>query len=124
MATKAQILFGARRYEEALAISDKVVEQNPDDPSMLFLHATISHEAHSYDREIAALKHLIEMADAQGQSTTGYRIYLGQAYAETGEAMLSLVQFQDAVNSSDISPEQKEFCEDCIGKIRQKTEKQ
>ena len=122
MTTKAQILFGARRYEEAMAISDKVVEEHPDDPSMLFLHATISHQAHSYDREIAALKHLIDLADAQGQSTTGYRIYLGQAYAESGDAMLSLIQFQKAMDSPDISPAQRDFAQDCIAKIRNKTE--
>jgi tetratricopeptide (TPR) repeat protein len=121
LATKAQILFGARRFDEALAISDKVVEEHPDDPSMLFLHATISHHAHAYDREIAALKHLIELADAQGQSTTGYRIYLGQAYAESGNAMLSLIEFQKAMDAPDVSEAQREFAQDCIGKIRQKT---
>ena len=45
MTTKAQILFGAKRFEEALDISDQVVQQHPDDPSMLFLHATIAHQA-------------------------------------------------------------------------------
>ena len=122
LTTKAQILFGARRYEEAMAITDKVVEEHPDDPSMLFLHATISHQAHSYDREIAALKHLIDLADAQGQSATGYRIYLGQAYAESGHAMSSLIQFKEALEAPDISPAQKEFAEDCIAKIRAKTQ--
>lgn len=123
LTTKAQILFGARRFDEALAISDKVVEEHPDDPSMLFLHATISHEAHAYDREIAALKHLIELADAQGQSTTGYRIYLGQAYAETGDAMPSLIEFKKAVEAPDISPEQRKFAQDCIDKIAERTGK-
>jgi tetratricopeptide (TPR) repeat protein len=124
LTTKAQILFGARRFDEALAISDKVIEEHPDDPSMLFFHATLAHQAHSYDREIAALKHLIDLAEAQGQSTTGYRVYLGQAYAESGDAMLSLIQFQKAVDAPDVSPEQRDFAEDCIGKIREKTEKQ
>jgi tetratricopeptide (TPR) repeat protein len=123
MTTKAQILFGARRFDEALAISDKVVEEYPDDPSMLFLHATISHEAHAYEREIAALKHLIEMAEAQGQSTTGYRIYLGQAYAETGDAMPSLIEFKKALEAGDISPEQRKFAQDCVDKIGERTGK-
>jgi hypothetical protein len=90
---------------------------------MLFLHATISHEAHAYDREVAALKHLIELADAQGQSTTGYRIYLGQAYAETGDAMPSLIEFKKAVEAPDISPEQRKFAQDCIDKIAERTGK-
>jgi predicted Zn-dependent protease len=121
MTTKAQILFGARRFDEALALSDQIVDAHPDDPSMLFLHATISHEAHAYQREIAALKHLIELADAQGISTTGYRIYLGQAYAETGDAMPSLIEFKKAVDAPDVSPEQRKFAQDCIDKIVAKT---
>ena len=121
MTTKAQILFGARRFDDALAISDKIVQEHPDDPSMLFLHATISHEAHAYQREIAALKHLIELAQAQGQSTTGYEIYLGQAYAETGDAMPSLIAFKKAVDAPDISPEQRKFAQDCIDKIGERT---
>jgi tetratricopeptide (TPR) repeat protein len=121
LTTKAEILYGARRYDEALAISDKVVAEHPDDPTMLFFHATISHQAHAYDREIAALKHLIELADAQGDSTTGYRIYLGQAYAETGDAPNSLTQFKMALVSPDISPEQRKFVNDCIARIGVRT---
>ena len=121
LTTKAEILFGARQFDDALAISEQVIGQHPDDPSMLFFHATIAHHAHAYDQEIAALKHLVEMAGAQGESTTGYRIYLGQAYAESGDAMRSLVQFQQAIESPDISPQQRDFAQDCIGKIRQKT---
>jgi len=124
LTTKAQILFGSRRFDEALAISDQVVGRYPDDPSMLFLHAMIAHEAHSYDREIAALKHLIELAEAQGESTTGYRIYLGQAYAETGDAMPSLIEFKKAIAAPDISPEQRKFAQDCIDKIGDRTGKE
>ncbi len=121
LTTKANILYGAQRYDEALAITDKVIATYPDDPSMLFLHATIAHQAHSYDREIAALTHLIQLAQAQGISVTGYRIYLGQAYAETGQAMPSLTQFQQALDSPDISPEQRKFAQDCVDKIHEKT---
>lgn len=121
LTTKAEILFGARRLDEALAISDEVIEAHPDDPGMLLMHATISHQAHAYQREIAALQHLIELAQGQGASTTGYRIYLGQAYAESGQAMPSLVQFQEALRAGDASPEQRRFAQDCIDKIRAKT---
>ena len=121
MTAKAQILVNARRFDEALDLSDKIVEAHPDDASMLFFHATVSHQAHAYDREIAALLHLIELAEAQGESTTGYRIYLGQAYAETGQAMPSLIQFKKAIESPDISAEQRKFAQDCIDKIDART---
>jgi len=123
LTTKAQILWGSKRFDEALAISDQVVATYPDDPSMLFLHAQISHDARAFDREIAALKHLIEMADAQGISTTGYRVYLGQAYAETGEAVPSLIEFKKVVGAPDASPEQRTFAQDCIDKIGDRTGK-
>lgn len=86
LTTKAQIFFGARRFDEALAISDEVVAQHPDDPSMLFFHATISHQAHAYDREIAALQHLIELAEAQGASTTGVPDLPGAGVCGIGES--------------------------------------
>ena len=121
MTTKAEILFGARRFDEALAISDRVVEAHPDDPSMLFFHATISHQAHAYEREIAALDHLVELAQAQGRSTTGYRIYLGQAYAATGDVTRSLIEFKNVVEAYDASPEQHKFAQDCIDKIGERT---
>ncbi|HEX4084463.1 MAG TPA: tetratricopeptide repeat protein [Chthoniobacteraceae bacterium] len=121
LTTKAQILFGARRYDEALDIMDKVVAEHPNDPSMLFLHATISHEAHAYQREIAALKRLIGLAESQGVSATGYHIYLGQAYAQTGDAMLSLIEFKKVLDSDDASPEQRIFAQDCMNKIADKT---
>jgi tetratricopeptide (TPR) repeat protein len=124
LTTKAEILYGARRFDEALAISDKVVEAHPDDPSMLFLHSMISHEAHAYDREIAALRHLIEMAQAQGIPTTGYDVYLGQAYAESGDAMQSLIEFKKVADADDASPEQKKFAQDCIDKIHDRTVQQ
>jgi tetratricopeptide (TPR) repeat protein len=121
LATKADIMMGAKRLDEALAISDKVIEKNPDDPSMLFLHATISHQAHAFQREVAALKHLIDLADAQGISTTGYRIYLGQAYAESGDAVGSMTEFKKVLGAEDASPEQKKFAQECIEKIGEKT---
>ena len=61
------------------------------------------------------------MAEAQGISTTGYRVYLGQAYAETGEAMTSLIEFKKVVGAPDASPEQRSFAQDCIDKIRERT---
>jgi tetratricopeptide (TPR) repeat protein len=121
MTAKAQILVNARRFDEALDLSDKIVEAHPDDASLLFFHATVSHQAHAYDREIAALLHLIELAAAQGESTTGYRIYLGQAYAESGQAMPSLIQFKKAIEAPDVSAEQRKFAQDCIDKIDART---
>ena len=109
LTTKAEIFLGAKRLDEALDISDKVVEKHPDDASMLFMHATIAHQAHAYQQEVAALKHLIALAEAQGHSTTGYQIYLGQAYAESGDAVNSLAAFKVVLAASDASPGQKKF---------------
>ena len=79
LSTKAEILFGARRFADALKVSNRVVESRPDDPSALFLHARIAHEAHDTAQEISTLHHLIDLAVKSGQPSAGYRIFLGQA---------------------------------------------
>ena len=56
LSTRTQILYATKRYNEALALSQQLVERLPDDPNVLFKHAQIAHEAHAYQREIARWK--------------------------------------------------------------------
>jgi len=116
--TKGQALLAMRRFDEALKVSDHLMEMAPHDPQILFLHARISHEAHAYSREIAALEVLIQQAEQQKISTSGYRIYLGQAQAASGAALPALEQFQKALAAGDLSPEQKNFVNQCVERIK------
>jgi hypothetical protein len=116
--TRAQALLVMRRFDEALKVSDHLMEVAPNDPEVLFLHARISHEAHAYSREIAALEVLIAQAEQQKHSVSGFRIYLGQAHAACGAALPALEQFQKALAAGDLSQEQKDFVNECIERIK------
>lgn len=115
---RAQGLLYMRKFDDALKVSDRLMELAPNDPEILFLHAKVAHEAHAYSREIAALQVLIDQAEHRNQSTTGLHIFLGQAYAASGDAVSSLQQFQTALAAGDLSREQKKELEECVGRIK------
>ena len=118
LSAKAQILFGAKRFDEALDVSEQMVAALPGEPSALFLHAKIAHEAHAFQREIVALKSLIELAEKAGAPLSGYRIYLAQAYAASSQAQPSLEQFEKAAASGELTPEQRTFVDESIRRIK------
>ena len=116
--TAAQAQLAMRRFDAALKTSDRLMEIAPNDPDALFLHARISHEAHAYTREIAALQVLISQAELQHRSVTGLRIFLGQAHAANGEALPALEQFQKAAAAADLTADQKKDVEECVVRIK------
>jgi Tfp pilus assembly protein PilF len=118
LATKAEILFGAKRFRDALEVSSRLIEKTSTDPAALFLHAKIAHEAHDFAQEIVAMQSLVALAEKHGEPTSGYRIFLGQAYAHEGRAQLALDEFSKAIAAGDLSPEQLTFVQDSIARIK------
>ena len=121
LATKTLLLYGARRYSEAYALSGKLISKIPDDPNLLFYHAKIAHEAHAYKTEIEVLLKLIDRAEAENQPLSGYQIYLAQAYAKVGEGQRSIDQFMKALDDPELSDEQRSFARDNILRIKKQT---
>jgi tetratricopeptide (TPR) repeat protein len=115
---KTQILYSTKKLSEALALSGRLVAARPDDPGLLFYHAKIAHDARAFREEIKALEHLVAVADKDGQPTSGYRIYLAQAYAADGQAEPSIEQFNRALADPDLSPEQRSFAEKTLAQIK------
>src|SRR4029079_14758256 len=85
LACKVQTLFAMKRFSEAYKLSEQLVAFSPDDPSILFYHAKLAHEARAFDAEIEALQRLIALGERAGINVSGYRIYLAQAFAHKGE---------------------------------------
>jgi Tfp pilus assembly protein PilF len=122
LATKAQILYSARRFSEALEISNHLVERTPDDPNTLFFHAKIAHEAHAFEQEIATLKHLVEIVEQlRNEPVAGFRIYLAQAYAKNGQGAQALEQFEKALAEGNLSPQQLDYIRDTMERINNRT---
>jgi hypothetical protein len=51
----------------------------------------------------------------------GYRIYLGQAYASTGDATRSVDSFMLALNDPDLPNDQRAFARENIARIKKRT---
>lgn len=118
MGTKAQVLYATRRFNDAYAISKKLTERLPDDPSMLFYHAKIAHEARIFEEEARVLRKLIALAERSNWPTTGYRVYLGQALGSAGEKGAAIEEFDKVMADPDLPPEQREFAVECMKVIR------
>jgi tetratricopeptide (TPR) repeat protein len=118
MGTKAQVLYSTKRFNEAYALSRKLIERLPDDPGMLFYHAKIAHEARALGEEARVLRRLILLAEQEERPTSGYRVYLGQSLASAGEAGPALEEFGKAMADPDLPKPQRDFAEDCVKLIR------
>jgi len=122
LSAKTLLLYGSKHYSEAYEVSSKLVSKLPDDPNILFYHAKIAHEAGAYKAEIEALLKLIALAEAGNRPLSGYQIYLGQAYAKTGQASRSIDQFMLALDDPDLTDEERSLIMDNIVRIKKKAQ--
>ncbi|HEY3899566.1 MAG TPA: hypothetical protein VGM54_13175 [Chthoniobacter sp.] len=120
LATKTQLLYGMRKYDEAYELSKQLIERLPDDPNLLFYHAKIAHEAHAYQGEVATLGKVIAQADALGLPVGGYRLYQGQAYAAMGEAEKAVDAFMRSLDDPDLPRDQREYARESISRIKKR----
>jgi hypothetical protein len=118
LATKTQVLFSTKKFDEAFRLSERLVAAHPNDPALLFYHAKISHQAHAFTAEVRALRRLIERAEAAGHETIGYRIYLAQAHAAAGDAEPAITEFTRALADPAISAEQRDYAEKMLAQIK------
>jgi len=120
LSTKTLLLYGSKQYSAAYDLSSRLASRFPEDPNILFYHAKIAHEAHAYKAEIPVLLKLIELADAENRPVSGYRIYLGQAYAKVGDAGRAIDQFMLALDDADLTDEERSLVMDNIVRIKKK----
>ena len=121
LATRTQVFYATKRYNEAYALSKQVVERLPDDPNVLFKHAQIAHEAHAYTTEIATLEKLIALAEADQRSTTGYRLYLAQACTAAGKAQPAIDNFTRVLADPDLPADQRKFSTESLERIKNRS---
>lgn len=118
LACKAQALYAMKYFSDAYNVSRKLMNELSDDPALLFYHAKIAHEARAYTDEIRSLEKLIKLAEEQQRPASGYRVYLGQAYASDGQAEPALKQFTQALADPELPAEQRTFATESAAMIR------
>jgi hypothetical protein len=120
LAALVQLNVAGNRFEEAYRFSKRLVELRPADPALLFHHAKVAHQVHAYGSEAEVLEKLIRRAEAEGRPVSGYRIYLGQAYAAQGAAVPAVEQFDKVLADPGLSVEQRKFAEETAERIRRR----
>ncbi len=118
LSVRARALYASGQFAEAFNCSRKLVERVGGDPLVLFNHAKIAHELRIFGEEIETLKTLIDVVERDGGWSTGYRIYLGQAYAAMGERDLALRELDAAAVDSGLAPDQRAFVDEALEKLR------
>ena len=93
----------------------------PDDPNVLFKHGQIAHEAHAYKAEIRVLEKLIALAESERRSTTGYRLYLAQAYMAAGQGKPAIDNFTRVLADPELPADQRKFSTESIERIKSRT---
>ncbi len=120
IATKTQLLFGTRHFSEAYELSRRLIARLPEDPSLLFYHAKIAHEAHAYQAEVEALEKLIAKAEAEERPVSGYQLYLAQAYAAMSDGPRAVDAYMDVLNDPDLPQDQRDFARASIVRIKKR----
>lgn len=118
LAARIQVFYATKRFNEAYALSQRLVALIPDDPNVLFKHGQIAHEAHAYKSEIAALEKLIALAESEHRSTTGYRLYLAQAYMAAGKGKPAIENFNRVLADPELPEDQRKFSTESVERIK------
>ncbi|MDD5349117.1 MAG: hypothetical protein PHQ12_02790 [Chthoniobacteraceae bacterium] len=121
-AAQAEALAALGRFDEALQITRDLYDALPADPQILLLHAKVTHGAHAYDEEITVLQRLIGLLQGRSQSVGFWQLYLGQAYAATGRALLAEDQFKAALKDPGLSPSDREFALKALDQLETKSD--
>jgi tetratricopeptide (TPR) repeat protein len=117
LAVKAQCLFSMKRFIDAYGVSRDLLKRVGDDPSLLFYHAKIAHEAGALEEEIATLKRLIDLAEKAGRPAASYRLYLGQAYAKTGAGPEAIAALRASLTEGALSKSEEEFARKSLEQV-------
>ncbi len=109
-------LIECGRGDEALEQALRLVENSPNQES-LFLLARAANASNDREEEISALKRLVVLGAKENQPLGASLTYLGQAYAKNGERGEALRTFQRAIQSPELTDDQRKMIKELMDYI-------
>ena len=94
----------------------RLVENSPNQES-LFLLARAANASNDREEEISALKRLVVLGAKENQPLGASLTYLGQAYAKNGERGEALRTFQKAIQSPELTDDQRKMIKELMDHI-------
>lgn len=115
---QAQALYAQGRFNDALATTRNLYAAAPEDGPTLLLHARIAHTAHAYQDEIDVLRKVIALVQGRSQPVGIWRIYLGQAYAATGNSLEARNHLKLALDDATLSESNRVFVQKALERFQ------
>lgn len=115
---KTQLLLSMGKGADAYPVSKKLMSNNSNDPQVLYLHAKVAHEVRALSEELEVLGKLVRLAEAAGQPTATYRVYYGQALSADGQPDKAFQQFDAALKTDELPPDQRKFAEEAHDRLK------
>lgn len=97
-------LLESGSIRQAVEAAESATQAAPRDPSTHLLLARAHRVARDFSSEINTLKHLLALLEKLHQPTAITLTYLGQAYAETGNAQASKKSYREALATGQLTP--------------------
>jgi tetratricopeptide (TPR) repeat protein len=123
---KVVALRATDQKADAFRYSEKLNGLVPESPVRLFQHAQVAHEAREFDKEIAALERLIQLASAEQRPTGEYEFHLGEAHVfqainDATHAPRAIAHLKNALRDPALPSDKRRFAEERIATIRERT---
>ena len=119
---QAQALYALGAIEKALHVTRELYQAAPADQSILLLHAKVTHAAHSFVEEIEVLQKVIALLESNAQPTGPCQVYLGQAYAATGNNAMAEDLFRAALKDATLSDAQRAYIQKALDRMETKSD--
>lgn len=123
---KVVVMRATDHKADALRLSEKLNKLLPESPVRLWQHAQVAHEAREYEKEIVALKRLIEMAAAENRPVGEYQFHLGEAHVfqsmqDATHVPPAAENLRKALLDPALPPDKRKFAEERLATIRERT---
>ena len=110
----ARALFESGDYDSAEKSASAALAGSPSDLSTRFLLARIQRANRDFRSEAETLERLISDSETAGLPTAGYLGYLGQSYAQVGNAVSSAKSYRAALSSGQLNDEQAQAVREAL----------
>jgi tetratricopeptide (TPR) repeat protein len=113
-ALAARAYFESGDFDAAKKSATSALAVSPSDLSTRFLLARIQRANRDFRSEAETLERLIMDSKSAGLPTAGYLAYLGQSYAQVGNAVFSAKSYREALASGQLDDEQKQAVREAL----------
>lgn len=118
----ARAQYESGDFDSAETSAKAALKIAPTDLATRFLLARIQRSNRAFRDEAETLERLISDSKSAGLPTAGYLAYLGQSYAQVGNAAASAKSYREALGSDQLNDEQKAAVQEALAIVETRSQ--